>query len=113
MAEAQLPKQQTVQSCIHTYYGPINENEPPPKNGVHVFMVNEFITAHMNKEKERFTEELKKIITNFNLSQKELITSIVKQHEYLEELIKQIIKINKLILPEIKNKKIKVDLLNE
>jgi hypothetical protein len=96
------------QGNMHSYYGHYNINDPKPKYGVHLFMLDEYLKRSIDTQKEKFSKEISKKLEDFRKDQEFLIKTNKKEIDDIKLLIKdlnrsliKIISLNNLKKPEL------------
>ncbi len=104
--------QLNAEGTCFTYYGTYNVNDRP-RLGVEYFMLDEHVKKTIDKQKEKFSKEMSKMMLDFNKAIKKLMEKqeeeIKKIHSSIGEMTRfmcRIVEVNELKQPEIEKKKV-------
>lgn len=103
--------QPNAHGWVHGYYGTYHIKDKKPKYGVHLYMLNEHVTRHIDAEKEKFVAEIRKMLDTFAKTQKERLDKISNEikatNQFISEVkryVASVIETNELKQPEEKEK---------
>lgn len=88
---------------VHGYYGTYNRPEIKPTDGVHYMMLDEHIIGQVDKAKDIFEKDMKKLLDDFAKQNKQRLDTQAKEMRSIRQLmvelkqfIAKIVEVNEL-----------------